>query len=65
MATSITSEIVLLKASEVAKVLRLSLDATRRLIAEGRIKGFKIHGRWRVRATALDDFVSSQTKRKE
>lgn len=47
----------MLKVSEVAEALRLSEYTVRDYLKQGKIKGIKIGGGWRVTLEALDQYI--------
>lgn len=47
---------------EVAEYLKLNEKTTYRLVAEGKIPGFKIGGSWRFRRSEIDSWIEKQRK---
>lgn len=45
---------------EVANILNVSVFTVQELLRSGKIKGFKITSRWRVKPEELNRFVESQ-----
>lgn len=45
---------------EVAEILNVSVFTVQELLRSGRLKGFKITSRWRVKPEDLDDFMNKQ-----
>lgn len=45
---------------EVAETLNVSVFTVQELLRSGRLKGFKITSRWRVKHEDLDDFMNEQ-----
>jgi len=45
---------------EVAEILNVSVFTVQELLRSGRLKGFKITSRWRVKPKDLDDFINKQ-----
>lgn len=43
---------------EIAKMLRVSVQLIHRELKHGRIKGFKVGGRWRISECALDELMN-------
>ena len=48
---------------EVAEYLKLNEKTTYRLVAEGKIPGFKVGGAWRFRKAEIDRWIVEQEKR--
>lgn len=56
----------LLTVSQTAKYLQLSEKTIRRLINEGRLSASRVGSRsWRIRASAVDDYVQAHTNEKK
>ncbi len=43
-----------------AEILNVSVFTVQELLRSGRLKGFKITSRWRVKPEDLDDFMNKQ-----
>ncbi|SFQ06291.1 transcriptional regulator, AlpA family [Pseudomonas sp. NFPP07] len=52
-------EIMTLK--EVAEYLKLAEKTAYRLVAEGKIPGFKVGGSWRFKKEAIESWIDRQT----
>ena len=52
----------LLTPDEAAKILQLHPKTVNRLATSGLIPGIKIGGRWRYRASSLDDWARNELK---
>lgn len=49
----------LLKTSEVAEVLNVSMGTVYRYIESGELKGVRVGGRWRVPQSCLEEYLSN------
>lgn len=47
---------------EVAQYLKLNEKTTYRLVAEGKIPGFKVGGAWRFRLSEIERWIEAQEK---
>lgn len=47
---------------EVAEYLKLNEKTTYRLVAEGKIPGFKVGGAWRFRLSEIERWIEAQEK---
>lgn len=47
---------------EVAEYLKLNEKTTYRLVAEGKIPGFKVGGAWRFRRSEIERWIEMQEK---
>ena len=45
---------------EVAEILKVSVQTVRKLIAEKKLRAFRVGGQWRVRKEDLDAYIESQ-----
>ncbi len=52
----------LLKPSEVADILGVRPATVRDWLRTGRLEGYHIHGRWRIRPSALHGYVADETQ---
>src|SRR3990170_846516 len=52
----------LLKPSEVAEILGVRPATVRDWLRTGRIEGYHIHGRWRIRPSALHGYVADEAQ---
>ena len=52
----------LLKPSEVAEILGVRPATVRYWLRTGRIEGYHIHGRWRIRPSALHGYVADEAQ---
>lgn len=50
---------------EVAQVLGISVFTVHELLREGRLKGFKVISRWRVKAEELEKFMNAGQEAQE
>ena len=50
----------ILTIKEVAEYLKLTEKTAYRLVAEGKIPGFKVGGAWRFRKTEIDRWITKQ-----
>ena len=50
---------------EVADYLKLTEKTAYRLVAEGKIPGFKVGGSWRFRRTEIEGWIDRKVSRKE
>lgn len=48
---------------EVAEYLKLTEKTAYRLVAEGKIPGFKVGGAWRFRKSEIDRWIASQERK--
>ena len=51
----------LLTVKEVAKKLRLSEEAVRRLLRSKRLRGYTVQGSWRVKLEDLNEYLERQS----
>ncbi len=58
-----TDEILTLK--EVAKYLKLAEKTAYRLVAEGKLPGFKVGGSWRFRKFDIEEWINRQSNSKK
>lgn len=58
-----TSEIMTIK--EVAAYLKLKEKTAYRLVAEGKIPGFKVGGSWRFKRADIEEWIEEKVRRKE
>ena len=58
-----TDDIMTIK--EVADYLKIKEKTAYRLVAEGKIPGFKVGGSWRFRRLEIEDWIDHQSKPKE
>jgi excisionase family DNA binding protein len=49
---------------EVADYLKLTEKTAYRLVAEGKIPGFKVGGSWRFRRSEIEAWIDGKSKRK-
>ncbi len=49
---------------EVSEYLKLTEKTAYRLVAEGKIPGFKVGGSWRFRRTEIDRWIVEQEKQR-
>ena len=54
-----TAEILTLK--EVAEYLKLAEKTAYRLVAEGKLPGFKVGGSWRFRKFDIEEWINQQS----
>jgi excisionase family DNA binding protein len=45
---------------EVAEILKVSVQTIRKLIAEKKLRAFRVGGQWRVRKEDLDKYIEGQ-----
>jgi len=57
-----TDEILTIK--EVAEYLKLAEKTAYRLVAEGKLPGFKVGGSWRFNKAEINRWIEQQSKRK-
>ncbi len=55
------SDILTIK--EVAEYLKVKEKTAYKLVAEGKIPGFKVGGSWRFRKQEIDDWIAKQSQR--
>ncbi len=48
---------------EVAEYLKLKEKTAYKLVAEGKIPGFKVGGSWRFRKREIEDWIEKQSQR--
>ncbi len=61
MQTEMQTDIMTIR--EVAGYLKLKEKTAYRLVAEGKIPGFKVGGSWRFRKSEIDTWIEQQTSR--
>ncbi len=61
MQTQMQTDIMTIR--EVADYLKLTEKTAYRLVAEGKIPGFKVGGSWRFRKSEIDTWIEQQTSR--
>ena len=55
----------ILTVREVAKYLKINEKTAYRLVADGKIPGFKVGGAWRFRRDEIEKFTKSQSMKNE
>jgi excisionase family DNA binding protein len=63
MSAEIMAEEKFYTVSEVAVMLRITVQTIRRMIKEGELPAFRIRGEWRIRQSAIDEFIRKNEKR--
>ena len=58
MSLSMTDDILTIK--EVAEYLKIKEKTAYRLVAEGKIPGFKVGGSWRFRRSEIETWIDEQ-----
>ena len=61
MQTELQTDIMTIR--EVAGYLKLTEKTAYRLVAEGKIPGFKVGGSWRFKKTDIERWIKEQTDR--
>ena len=61
MQTEMQTDIITIR--EVADYLKLTKKTAYRLVAEGKIPGFKVGGSWRFRRSEIERWIDEQTDR--
>ena len=61
MQTEMQADIITIR--EVADYLKLTKKTAYRLVAEGKIPGFKVGGSWRFRRSEIEKWIEQQTAR--
>ena len=61
MQTQMQTDIMTIR--EVADYLKLTEKTAYRLVAEGKIPGFKVGGSWRFKRSEIDTWIEQQTSR--
>ena len=63
MQTEMQTDIITIR--EVADYLKLTKKTAYRLVAEGKIPGFKVGGSWRFRRSEIEGWIDRKVSRKE